>query len=132
MKTSILYGTAISPRRACLPHESKDGKNVPRFVPAYWATIGHLGSLKTTKEWQPDRLGMSGYQFDLQRSGVIKPFKTSDNGYLCDAKIIPQEFVDRLDALDMQIADLERQRRELLQEAWPYGKRINANQFKKQ
>jgi hypothetical protein len=75
-------------------------------------TTGKLGKHRVPKRHVPDaaRAGSCRYYFE---HGVCKR-----------VRVIPEEYVGQLDALDSQIADLEKVRREMVEDAYIRGRHL--------
>jgi hypothetical protein len=123
MKTSVVYeykarpGSLTTYHRAPLPAEAdpererREGTRVARFVPAHDYTFHYLGDKPGTER--------KGHRPDTVAVGATEFFFPADQ-----VRVVPADYVERLDALDRQMAELEQERRDLAAEAFRRGRKI--------
>jgi hypothetical protein len=123
MKTSIVASAGGGRfRRAIVPGEVGDEYiGVPRFREAHTETFDRVVSMnpwrtKAGSQKVPDRLHIRLQRYEFEKGKVDL------------VRVIPAEYVEELDAKDHEIRRLERERRELIEEAFRHGKPITKAQ----
>lgn len=136
MRTSLVVGLPGRLHRFKLPEEVDRGSvsrgelsDVARLIPHHVELYHYLGKKRERVVNVPLTVSVGPYRFTVSR-GVVQPWKKWKKGRPGWSLVkISSEYVDALDAVDREIEELSRKRRDLVEEAYRRGRSLNANEF---
>ena len=136
MKTKILYGNPDLPKRAMfktdrdsLPEKQREFITACFFRPAHKSVersfnINTLKSCKEEKTLIPDMVVLGHCSYHVKNGKVV------DSVRCCGiVRVITDDYVNQIDAMDNQIAALKKQQIELLAEAARHGRQLRIEEI---